>query len=244
MVERDLYFCLSCMPNASVFMCDDAESSSNVWFSNPFFWFQDARIKSETRANPLDLPLYQPLDILQRLGLPPPKDLESLLLDAAKPTVSSKNTPEMRSVKQIARRVSLPPFPWSHTSSGHCRTSSDVVKLSTSKGTCQGRWQRIGRNNSIALDITTSNLTDLESLTYDQNLVPSGLKVAPLDHEISPQISSSLTGCAWDSLASCSKGPSVSLGNYFFEVAFMSSFTHQSLPLSCFSDSYFPLRFN
>lgn len=188
----------------------DTGDSSPIYVSSSK---KDACIKSETRANPLDLPLYQPLDILQRLGLPPPKDLESLLLDAAKPAVSSKNTPEMRSVTQIARRVSLPPFPWSHTSSGHCRASSDVVKLSTSKGTCQGRWQRIGKNITNALDITTSNLTDLESLTYDQNLVPSGLKVARLDHEISPQISSCLTGCAWDSLASCSKGPSVSLGN-------------------------------
>ncbi|XP_024031978.1 uncharacterized protein LOC21390118 isoform X2 [Morus notabilis] len=172
---------------------------------------KDTFIKSETPANPLDLPLYQSLDILQCLALPPPKDLESLLLDASKPALASKNTPDMRSGKQIARRVSLPPFPWSHTSSGHCRTSSDVVKLSTSKGTCQGRWQSIGKIVTSSLDIATCNFTDLESLTYDQSLVPSGLKVACLDRENFRQISSNLTGHGWDSFASCSQGPSVTL---------------------------------
>lgn len=194
-----------------------------MWFSYPFLWLQDTFIKSETPANPLDLPLYQSLDILQCLALPPPKDLESLLLDASKPALASKNTPDMRSGKQIARRVSLPPFPWSHTSSGHCRTSSDVVKLSTSKSTCQGRWQSIGKNVTSSLDIATCNFTDLESLTYDQSLVPSGLKVACLDHENFRQISSNLTGHGWDSFASCSQGPSVTLGKYLI-VAFMSLF--------------------
>ncbi|PON39894.1 hypothetical protein PanWU01x14_301510 [Parasponia andersonii] len=165
---------------------------------------KDTCIKSETPANPLDLPLYQPSDILQRMALPPPKDLESLLLDAAKPNLSSKNTSDLRSGKQISRRVSLPPFPWSHTSSGHCRTSSDLVKLSTSKGTCQGRWQRIGKEVKNSLGIANSDFTDLESLTYDQSLVPSGLKVAFVDN-VTSQISTSPTGQGWDSYATCSK---------------------------------------
>lgn len=178
---------------------------------------QDTCIKSETPTNPLDLPLYQPKDILQRLALPPPKDLESLLLDAAKPTLSSKNTADLRSGKQISRRVSLPPFPWSHTSSGQSRTSSDAVKLSTSKGACQGRWLRIEKDVKSSLSIATSDFTDLESLTYDQSLVPSGLKVACVDNVTSPQISTSLTGRGWDSYTTCSKGKSF-LKNCFNEL--------------------------
>ncbi|CAB4310414.1 unnamed protein product [Prunus armeniaca] len=58
----------------------------------------------ETPANPLDLPLCEPKYILERLALPPPKDLESLLLDATKPALSSKSTPDPCSGKQISRR--------------------------------------------------------------------------------------------------------------------------------------------
>ena len=153
---------------------------------------------------------------MQRLALPPPKDLESLLLDAAKPNLSSKNTADLRSGKQISRRVSLPPFPWSHTSSGHCRTSSDVVKLSTSKGTCQGRWLRIGKEVKSSSGVATSNFTDLETLTYDQSLVPSGLKVACVDNVTSPQISTCLTGTGRDTYATCSKGEAF-LKNSFYK---------------------------
>ncbi|XP_062074450.1 uncharacterized protein LOC133778510 isoform X2 [Humulus lupulus] len=166
---------------------------------------KDTCIKSEAPDNPPELLLHQPKEILQRLALPPPKDLESLLLDAAKPTLSSKNTADLRSGKQMSRRVSLPPFQWSHTSSGHCRTSSDVVKLSTSKGTCQGRWLKIGKEIKSSFGIVTSKFTDLESLTYDQSLVPSGLKVACVDNVTSPQEPTSLTGRGCDSEATCLK---------------------------------------
>ncbi|CAL8157367.1 unnamed protein product [Prunus armeniaca] len=169
---------------------------------------QDSHKKPETPANPLDLPLCEPKYILERLALPPPKDLESLLLDAAKPALSSKSTPDPCSGKQISRRASLPPFPWSHTSNGHCRTSSDAAKLSTSKGTCQGRWQRIGKNIVSSLGAVTNNFTDLESLTYDQSLVPSArLKIAGSENQVSPSISVSLSWFRRDSSsgATCSK---------------------------------------
>ncbi|BFG31801.1 hypothetical protein CerSpe_180750 [Prunus speciosa] len=169
---------------------------------------QDSHKKPETPANPLDLPLCEPKYILERLALPPPKDLESLLLDAAKPALSSKSTPDPCSGKQISRGASLPPFPWSHTSNGHCRTSSDAAKLSTSRGTCQGRWQRIGKNILSSLGAVTNNFTDLESLTYDQSLVPSArLKIAGSENQVSPSISVSLSWFQRDSLsgATCSK---------------------------------------
>ncbi|KAF4404431.1 uncharacterized protein LOC115716267 [Cannabis sativa] len=165
---------------------------------------KDTCIKSEAPDNPPESLLHQPKEILQRLALPPPKDLESLLLDAAKPTLSSKNTADLRPGKQMSRRVSLPPFQWSHTSSGHCRTSSDAVKLSTIKGTCQGRWLKIGKEVKSSIDTVTSNFTDLESLKYDQSLVPSGLKVACVDNVTSlHEPTTSLTGRGCDSEATC-----------------------------------------
>ncbi|XP_020419633.1 uncharacterized protein LOC18776228 isoform X2 [Prunus persica] len=169
---------------------------------------QDSHKKPETPANPLDLPLCEPKYILERLALPPPKDLESLLLEAAKPALSSKSTPDPCSGKQISRRASLPPFPWSHTSNGHCRTSSDAAKLSISRATCQGRWQRIGKNIVSSLGPVTNNFTDLESLTYDQSLVPSArLKIAGSENQVSPSISVSLSWFQRDSSsgATCSK---------------------------------------
>uniref|UniRef100_A0A2N9GV41 Uncharacterized protein n=1 Tax=Fagus sylvatica TaxID=28930 RepID=A0A2N9GV41_FAGSY len=163
---------------------------------------KDSCSKPDTPANPLDLPLCQPKDILKRVVLPQPKDLESLLLDAAKSSVSSRNTSDIRSGKQMSRRVSLPPFPWSHSSSGHCRTNSDAIKLTTTKSTCQGRWVRIG-NVSSSL-IATDFLTNLESLTYDQSLVPSGLSS---ENKISQSLSVSLPQCECDlsSSTTCSK---------------------------------------
>lgn len=175
---------------------------------------QDCHIKTETPANPLDFSLYQPKDILQRLALPPPKDLESLLQDAAKPA-SSKNTSDLHSGKQISRRASLPSFPWSHTSSGHCRTSSDVIKLSSSRSTCQGRWLRIRNKVASSLGTGTNTFTDLDLLTYDHSLVPSRLKMACSDRKVSPFISISLPRHQWESSSSAtfSKGSLATLGN-------------------------------
>ncbi|KAF2297885.1 hypothetical protein GH714_004722 [Hevea brasiliensis] len=108
---------------------DNGDSSTtDISLSNKL---QDSSNKSETPANLLNFSFDQPKDTLERLTLPPPKDLESLLLDAAKPAVSSRNASEPRPGKQISRWPSLPQFPWSHTFNGHCRTNSDAVKLLT-----------------------------------------------------------------------------------------------------------------
>lgn len=170
---------------------------------------QDSCSKLETPANPLDSPLFPPKDVLKRVGLPQPKDLESLLLDAAKSSVSSRNTSDIRLGKQMSRRVSLPPFPWSHTSSGHCRANSDAVKLPTTRSTCPGRWVRIG-NVSSSLRIATDFFTNLESLSYDQSLIPSGLSS---ENKISPSISVGLRRCEHDlsSSAMCSKASHIFL---------------------------------
>lgn len=154
--------------------------------------------------------------ILKRLALPANKDLEYLLLDATKPALFSKSTPDPCSGKQMSRRASLPPFPWSNTSSWHCRSSSDAAKLSTSRGTCQGRWLRIERNTLTSLG-TTDDFTDLESMTYDQSLVPSArFKMDCSTNDISPTISV-LPRCELVSSppATCSKESYAALGIIF-----------------------------
>ena len=125
-------------------------------------------------ASPPGFSLCQPKDILERLALPPPKELDSLLLDATKPSSSTRNNSDTRSSKQISRRASLPPFPWSHTFNG-CRTNSDAVKLLSNKSMCQGRWVKIP-NTSSSPGTATGCFTNLELLAYDPSLIPSGSK--------------------------------------------------------------------
>lgn len=157
---------------------------------------QDSYSKPDMLANPLDLPLYQPKDILKNLVLAEPKDLESVLLDAAKSSL--RNTSDIRPGKQMSRRVSLPPFPWSHTFSGHCRNNSDAIKSATTRSTCQGRWVMIGNVSSFPRT-TTDFLASIESLTYDQSLVPPGLSS---ENKISPLTSVRLPWSDRDSLSS------------------------------------------
>ncbi|KAG5041489.1 hypothetical protein JHK85_013965 [Glycine max] len=45
----------------------------------------------ESTTSPLDFPLHQPKDVLERIALHPFQDLESLLLDVSKPAVTTKN---------------------------------------------------------------------------------------------------------------------------------------------------------
>ncbi|XP_065858375.1 uncharacterized protein [Euphorbia lathyris] len=149
---------------------------------------KDSCSKLETPANFLDLSFDQPKYTLERLALPPPKDLESLLLDAAKPAVSSRSAPDSRPGKQISRRPSLPTFPWSHTFSGHCRTNSDAGKLLTSRTACQGRWMKI-RTNFSSFGTASDCLPNLESFSYDESLVPScGKKKADIGNNVASSL--------------------------------------------------------
>ncbi|XP_057518565.1 uncharacterized protein LOC130799476 isoform X2 [Amaranthus tricolor] len=134
-----------------------------------------------------DIPLYQPRDILERLALPPPKDLESLLQDALKPAVSSKLS-DTRNGKTISHRVSLPPFPWSHNFNGHYKSNNDAIRMAN-RSTCQGRWVRI-RSNASFIGGGSEDFVDLESLTYDNSLVPAGQLIYKL-----PEIESSNQQC-------------------------------------------------
>lgn len=161
---------------------------------------KDSFSKPKIPADVLDFVLCQPKDILERLALPPPKDLDSLLLDVAKPTVVSKNNSDSRG-KQISHRDSLPPFSWSHNYGGHYKSSADAIKSSAGKTTCQSRWIKIGNTNT-SLKGRSDFLADLESLTYDHSLVPlEGLKNGPVENKIAPFASASFP---WFELGSSS----------------------------------------
>lgn len=117
-------------------------------------------------------PLFTPKEILERLALPPPKDLDLLLSDASKTTLSSKSNTDPRLSKQVPNRAGLPPFPWSHNFSGHSKVASDTPKSSTSRSICQGRWVKVETSSAIRSGLANL-LVDFESLAFDQNLVPS-----------------------------------------------------------------------
>ncbi|KAL8053923.1 hypothetical protein ABFS82_05G106800 [Erythranthe guttata] len=122
-------------------------------------------------SNIADFPLHKPKDVLECLALPPPKDLDLLLSDTGKNTSSSKNSTDHRPGKQVSHRTGLPPFPWSHSFSGHNKLGSDAVKLSTTRTICQGRWVKV---KPPAFQKGSADLlTDFESLSFDQSLVPS-----------------------------------------------------------------------
>ncbi|KAJ8436604.1 hypothetical protein Cgig2_030199 [Carnegiea gigantea] len=120
--------------------------------------------KTEAPANMNSNPLYQPRDMFGRLALPSPKDLDLLLQDAMKSATS---------VKPLSHRVSLPAFPCSHNFNGHCKSNCDATKTSH-KSSCQGRWLRVRSNASFTEEGDTAGYLDLDSLTYDETLIPAG----------------------------------------------------------------------
>ncbi|XP_014510384.1 uncharacterized protein LOC106769326 isoform X2 [Vigna radiata var. radiata] len=129
--------------------------------------------ETESSTSPLDFPLHQPKDVLERLAVHPLQELESLLLDVSKPAATTKNSNnDQRSGKQLSRRPSLPAFTWSHAFGGHSRTNSDAVKSSASRSTCQGKWSRIGVITG-STNTDRSSFTNLDTFSYDQSLVPS-----------------------------------------------------------------------
>ncbi|VYS49930.1 unnamed protein product [Arabidopsis thaliana] len=136
---------------------------------------KDHCINSEIPSTPLSFPLCDAGDVLKRLGLPPSKDLDSLLQDASKPSHNSKNNlDQQRSAKPP--HSGLPHFPWSQPFNGSSRTNSEAAKLVTCKTLCQGRWLRIADTSMSSPEGITDNFANLESLTFNQNLVPPLLK--------------------------------------------------------------------
>lgn len=181
---------------------------------------RDACSNSETLTNPLDFKLYKPDDIFVKMGLPLPKGLESLLQDASKSSVSSsKNATDLRSAKQQSRRAMLQPFPWSHSFNGHSKSNSDSSKFSANRTTCPGRWWRIGNFSSIPSATADCFTKDLESLTFNQSLFPSTMRVVGPDDRRSSSVSVNHHQCGWDSLSSatCSKASSVLVGKDLLE---------------------------
>ncbi|XP_022942381.1 uncharacterized protein LOC111447442 isoform X1 [Cucurbita moschata] len=171
---------------------------------------QDACSNSETLTNVLDFKLYKPDDMFVKLGLPLPKDLESLLQDASKSSVSSKNATDLRSAKQQSRRAILQPFPWSHSFNGHSKANSDSSKFSANRTTCTGRWWRVGNFANIPTATADCFTKNLESLTFNQSLFPSTMRVGPDDGK-SSSVSVNHHQSGWDSLSSatCSKASSM-----------------------------------
>ncbi|XP_073123119.1 uncharacterized protein [Henckelia pumila] len=134
-----------------------------------------------------DSPLYRPKEILERLALSPPKDLESFLFDVAKPASSFlKQGNDPRLGKSVSHRSGLPPFPWSNSFSGHNKSGADASKLSVGRIICPGRWVKV--RNSTALQRGSTDLQmDLGLLTFDHSLVPSfNLKSERPEHQIAP----------------------------------------------------------
>jgi len=133
---------------------------------------QESHLKAKTSADTnSDARLRQPREVLERLVLPP-RDLESLLQDAVK-SVAPAKVADSRCSKPLSTRVTLPPFPWSHSFNGHHKSGNDAVK-SSNRSTCQGRWLMIRSDVSFIGAGTAESLLDLSSLTYDDGLVPPG----------------------------------------------------------------------
>ncbi|XP_010261397.1 PREDICTED: uncharacterized protein LOC104600240 isoform X2 [Nelumbo nucifera] len=149
-------------------------------------------IKPGAPINANSSQLYELKDMLGRLALPPAKDLDSLLLDTVKSAVSSRNISDLRSGKPTSNRSSLPSFSWSHSLSGSCRTNIDPGKMSTNRSTCQSRWVRMG--NAASSPGVALAFADLDSLPYDDSLVPSGGKefVHESEKSLSVHVNSSL----------------------------------------------------
>ncbi|KAI3987903.1 hypothetical protein MKX01_021017 [Papaver californicum] len=114
--------------------------------------------------------LHQPNVILERLSFLPVKDLDSLLHDTAKPGVSSRVSPDIKAVKGTSQRYRLPPFYWSHSFTGSCKTNVDGSKLTNRSSACQSRWVRIGSTACPQGD-NTGCFADLDSFACDYNLI-------------------------------------------------------------------------
>ncbi|XP_017407186.1 uncharacterized protein LOC108320310 isoform X4 [Vigna angularis] len=110
-------------------------------------------------------------------------------------------TSDMSACHKVSDQPSLPTFPWSHAFGSHSRTNSDIVKLSTSRSTCQGKWARIDLIAS-STDISRGCFTNLDSFSYDQSLVPS---TSSSSHKDCPSLFAILPFCQWNSSSSVTR---------------------------------------
>ncbi|XP_024004306.1 uncharacterized protein LOC18009819 isoform X2 [Eutrema salsugineum] len=156
---------------------------------------KDPCVNPEIPSTPLNFPLCESSDVLKRLGLPPPKDLDSLLQDASKPSQNPKNmSDQQRSARQLPPRGGLPHFPWSQAYNSS-RTNSEAAKLLNGKTLCQGRWLRIADPTMISPDSITDHFANLDSLTFNQSLVLPVQKQTISGTKASQKIFANTTSC-------------------------------------------------
>lgn len=181
---------LSSLPTSNLSMAsnligeEDSSAASDLSYTKG----QESCANTEAPSSISNLPLYHPRDVIEKLAIPPSKDLDSLLQDASKPATFSRCN-EPRPGKPLSRRAALSTYSWSHNHSSHSKTNSDSVKVS-SRSSCQGRWIRIGKTATF-LEGGTKYIADLDSLAYDSSLVPSGSVkyILPKTQETFPKVS-------------------------------------------------------
>ncbi|KAF8049357.1 hypothetical protein N665_2228s0002 [Sinapis alba] len=158
--------------------------------------YKDHCVNPEIPSTPLNFPLCESGDVLKRLGLPPPKDLDSLLQDASKPSQNSKNMlDQQRAAKQLPPRGGLPHFPWSQAYNASSRTNSEAAKLLTGKTLCQGRWLRIAETTISSHESITNHFANLDSLTFNHSLVLPVEKQSVAGTKTSQAILANTTSC-------------------------------------------------
>lgn len=114
--------------------------------------------KDFCQANFGTSPLYQPQDVLGRLSLPLPLDLEALKLNF--------NPSQCTLGNKVYYSISLPPFSWSSPQGGTCKSGVDSCKFN--QPVYQSKWVRIGNhstrgdNNGLSgLGVKTRDLNDV-----------------------------------------------------------------------------------
>ncbi|XP_077226753.1 uncharacterized protein LOC143860111 isoform X2 [Tasmannia lanceolata] len=168
----------------------DLESSSKV-----------SRSKPGALASLNDAILYQPKDLLERLALPPAKDLDALLVDTSTPPLSFEMT-DRHSGTTKSHQASLPPFPWSLSHSGPYKLNIDCGKFFTNRSTCHVRWLIIGSNASF-LGTVRNGFSNLNFVTHDHTVVPSGKLMIEGSPEIQKILCTSVKPPCWSYTVTC-----------------------------------------
>ncbi|XP_058086612.1 uncharacterized protein LOC131233813 [Magnolia sinica] len=150
---------------------NDEDTSKDICMEDLASSSKDSCSQPGALASLSNSPPCRPEVVLERLTLPPFKDLDSLLRDAPVPAVSLQ-TIDLYPGMLTSNKASLPPFLWSLSLGGTCKPSIDSGKLFTNRTTCQSRWFRIGSSVSLFGNVA-NRLTDMDLTTHDCIGVPS-----------------------------------------------------------------------
>ncbi|KAL5989160.1 hypothetical protein ACLOJK_010050 [Asimina triloba] len=121
---------------------------------------------------PSDSAKFQPEDVLKRLTLSPIKDLDAFLQDTSGAGITSQSTASNLHIPTYGKSI-LPPFPWSLSVGGTCKSNTDSVKVINNRTTYHSKWARIVSNIAWHED-AKSCLSILDSVTLNHIIVPSG----------------------------------------------------------------------